>query len=93
MKMGEESYEMGLNGFSDLSREEFQQLYLSGPVESSTNFECTGSQTPTTVLPSSVDWSEKGMIFLLIKGLFQKFVLRETVLLATLLLLLNRSRP
>lgn len=63
MKMGEESYEMGLNGFSDLSREEFQQLYLSGPVESYTNFECTGSQAPTTDLPSSIDWSEKGMIF------------------------------
>ena len=65
---GEETYELEMNGFADLTSEEFGAKYLMKPnfgenVQKTSA--CNGSQAPTNNLPDEVDWSAKGKSFII----------------------------
>ena len=71
---GEETYELEMNQFADLTSEEFGEKYLmlnNPPTDPEVTKECTGSQAPDTNLPASVDWSAKGILFFNFRCCFQ----------------------
>jgi cathepsin L len=57
---GEETYELEMNQFADLTSEEFGARYLGYNADLKTTSKCTGSQAPSQNLPDEVDWSAKG---------------------------------
>ncbi|ALC42733.1 maker144 [Drosophila busckii] len=60
---GEESYDMGLNEFSDLSFEEFQALYLSSfDAAAAASVEQQIDEVSSRAAPSSLDWRSKGAV-------------------------------
>lgn len=59
----ERTWEMGLNQFSDMSDEEFQQRVLMAPQHCSATHSPRGNRAPPARdLPDHVDWREKGVI-------------------------------
>lgn len=62
---GQESYNLEMNLFADLTTEEFGQKYLMTSSEYTApqvTKECKGSQAPTTNLPETVDWTTKNAV-------------------------------
>merc|ERR1712184_144329 len=56
------SYQMGVNQFSDLTKEEFQSIYLGGYKQTPTPPTPNPARSTKTIkdLPESVDWRDKG---------------------------------
>lgn len=57
---GEESYTMGINQFSDLTKEEFQKFigYKKPEIDFSEQFEVPVNYT----VPAAIDWRSKGAV-------------------------------
>lgn len=59
---GTETWAMGINGFTDLTDEEFEELYLSSlPNEQSQSNNSFVISSDASV-PDSMDWREKGVV-------------------------------
>ena len=57
------SYTLGLNNFTDLSRSEFRNIYLSGLIHNNfSNYNYSYHNTSNTSLPSSIDWRAGGIV-------------------------------
>ncbi|XP_034101931.1 cathepsin L-like [Drosophila albomicans] len=61
---GEESYEMGVNKFSDMTPEEFKTLVLTNlnPADSQEGIDYIYNPSSYVNLPSSVDWRDWGAV-------------------------------
>lgn len=55
-QLGQESYEVEMNAFADMTEDEFSAKYLIR-YPSQVTSKCTGSQAPVLNLPDEVDWS------------------------------------
>lgn len=60
-KAGEETFDLEMNEFADMSSDEFAAKYLIKFPLSNTG-KCTGPQAPTDHLPEEVDWTGKGAV-------------------------------
>jgi len=60
---GNKNFTMGINQFTDLTPEEFKTFYASG-YDTFKSFGCTPfvPSTTTSSLPSSIDWTTKGVV-------------------------------
>jgi len=57
------SYTLGLNNFTDLSRSEFKQIYLSGLVDNNhTSHNYLYHNNSNSSIPSSIDWRARGIV-------------------------------
>ena len=62
---GEETFDVEMNEFADLTSEEFGEKYLMMNLKNQSpevTKECTGKQAPDTNLPETVDWSALGAV-------------------------------
>lgn len=55
------TFTLGVNQFTDLSREEFVQYYVSG-LNDYQSYGCELYTSSNTQLPSSIDWRQKGAV-------------------------------
>lgn len=59
-QLGMETYELEMNGFADLTSEEFGSTYLNQMEYERTN-SCNGPAANATI-PDSIDWTDKGHV-------------------------------
>jgi cathepsin L len=60
---GGQNFTMGINQFTDLTPQEFKELYLGGyKLSSVQSFGCSAVSSHGTSVPDSVDWTTKGVV-------------------------------
>ncbi len=71
---GKESYNLEMNLFADLTSQEFAAKYLMTEMNGQSDAQpkvtkkCNGAQAPDSNLPDSVDWSAKGIFFIIFRS-------------------------
>ena len=56
------NYTLGINNFTDISREEFRSIYLSGLLEKPYSYNYSFHNNSNNSIPSSMDWRAGGLV-------------------------------
>lgn len=57
-----QSFTLGINQFSDLTNQEFRELYTTPSVEPLGSYGCKSYSGTSSGLPSTIDWRSKGVV-------------------------------